>query len=225
MGGALTGSCASLSQAVSGGGDSKGDASNAPLLPPPNSLFSTDGAIAQATERLKQSFQPPSTTATATTTTGLFTPPPPTACSRVDLSPLLALFSTTTNTTTTAPSPPLGAQVVSLASLLPPVGACDLLAPSPHDPSTLPSIIPFDFTAPPVHQAKALIPILHAAVAVTREEGGSVPPAASAAAAAQAEFARVKHSAKTCALAWSEEGHGETLRALLLGVVAANKAK
>ena len=95
-----------------------------------------------------------------------------------------------------------GERLLALSRALPPVGACDLLAPTPLDGAAEQGVLAFDFGAPREAQAAALRPLL--ALAAARAQGGE--------GGAVEKVARV---ARQRALAWSEEQHGQALAALL----------
>ena len=96
---------------------------------------------------------------------------------------------------------------------LPPVGACDLLAPSPRDATTDPGVIAWDWTREPSEAAADLAHILYDAAASSSarrkgREGGSDTVATNAVMAAAAAGQRR-------ALAWGERSHGLALTKLI----------
>jgi hypothetical protein len=95
-----------------------------------------------------------------------------------------------------------GERLLALSRSLPPVGACDLLAPTPLDASAEQGVLAFDFGAPREAQAAALRPLL--ALAAARAQGGE-----------GGAVERVARVARQRAVAWAEEQHGEALAALL----------
>jgi hypothetical protein len=104
----------------------------------------------------------------------------------------------------------LGPHLVALARNLPPVGACDLLAPNPHMPlgSTHgPAVLPVDFTRPAQEIADRIRWWLG-----DRGGGGDL-------ARGPAEYAAVAAAARARALAWTEDDNGAALAELAREVV------
>jgi hypothetical protein len=110
----------------------------------------------------------------------------------------------------------LAGALLDAAAALPPVGACDLLAPTPRDAASAPGIIPWDWTAPLDDSLiEAAASVFREAAAVKRGDAGAAGSAVGAVASA----------ARTRALAWSEAAHGRALRALVEGVIANHAAR
>ena len=102
----------------------------------------------------------------------------------------------------------LGARLFQLSRALPPVGACDLLAPHPASGSAAEQgIACFDFAAPMGVQVERLLPLLAQASARARGEAGGV-------------LGSVAAVARARALAWTEESHGIALLQLLTRAAA-----
>jgi len=136
--------------------------------------------------------------------------PPSSACLRVLLEPLLLASPMASPTN-------LGYQLYALSKKLPPVGACDLLAPNPLDSSSSPAIFPFDFSASAQDQGKRFLPILSASMSVWRAQrdggGGQFEDNL------EKQYDMISRIGRERALAWSEECHGEAFLALLHGVL------
>jgi hypothetical protein len=116
----------------------------------------------------------------------------------------------------------LGRALLCAAALLPPVGACDLLAPTPWDAASCPGVLPVDFEAGPGALGARVAPLLGPAARRARGEplpvqgAGGADPAADAAAAAEVYAAA--GAAQKRALSWGEEDHGKMLLKTLQGV-------
>ena len=101
----------------------------------------------------------------------------------------------------------LARRLIEAVAAMPPVGACDLLAPTPLNPESHPGVIPWDWTAPLDDARRELARnLLAQAVALKRDVGGGQ---AHGLAAETAAIARER------ALAWSETSHGVALREII----------
>lgn len=102
----------------------------------------------------------------------------------------------------------LGMRLFQLSRALPPVGACDLLAPHPASGSAAEQgIVCFDFAAPVEAQVERLVLLLAQASARARGEAGGLLDSVAAV-------------ARKRALAWTEESHGIALLQLLTRAAA-----
>lgn len=107
----------------------------------------------------------------------------------------------------------LACRLIEAVAAMPPVGACDLLAPTPLNADSRPGVIAWDWTAPLDDARSALAcDLLAQAVAFRREAGDG--PAARGLAAETAAVARER------ALAWSEASHGLALRDIICSTSA-----
>jgi hypothetical protein len=108
----------------------------------------------------------------------------------------------------------LGPHLVALARHLPPVGACDLLAPDPHMPlgsTDGPAVLPVDFTRPAQEIADRIRWWL-GDLEGEGQGGGDL-------ARGPAEYAAVAAAARARALAWTEDDNGAALAELAREVV------
>jgi hypothetical protein len=102
----------------------------------------------------------------------------------------------------------LASRLLFSAAMMPPVGACDLLAPTPLDPSSEPGILVWDWEAP-LDGARSSLAADFIAQAFgnkrgAREDSGDV-------------IAATSRAARQRALAWSEASHGIALRTIISG--------
>jgi hypothetical protein len=125
----------------------------------------------------------------------------------VDAAPLLAAAAAAGATP--------GRALLRAAQLLPPVGACDLLAPSPWDAEEA-GVLGVDF-GDPAAAAAAVAPLLGAAAARAR---GEQPPPQGA-----RELAALAANAQRRALSWTEGAHGATLLRMLQAVEAGGSGR
>jgi hypothetical protein len=113
----------------------------------------------------------------------------------------------------------LGPHLVALARNLPPVGACDLLAPDPHMPlgsTDGPAVLPVDFTRP----AQEIADRVRWWLGDLEGEGQGVGDLARG----PAEYAAVAAAARARALAWTEDDNGAALAELAREVVGRGRS-
>jgi hypothetical protein len=104
------------------------------------------------------------------------------------------------------------------AATLPPVGACDLLAPSPNDPSSSPGVVAWDWSRAPGDVKAEFCAMLADASALrdSRLRGVPVPQ--------PSRLEAIAAAGQTRALAWSEKAHGLALRSFISDVIDSRAA-